>query len=328
MAASARNAKRVVAVISAYHPTEALVEHCRTLAAQVSHIVVIDDGSGSQVEPILHTLEAAGVRVERMQQNSGIGAAINRGYAIAREYSPEFIVTFDQDSAAPEGFVDALVNEYDRLHTTGLRVGMVAPDHYSQTSQSQLSADGEHLEAVAPIQSGLLMPLSAIDELGPQREDFFIDLIDTEYFFRAKQAGFVAACVPGLTLPHGFGHRLYVHVLGKRLTKANGGPRMVSVSTPFRYYYRARNRILLNREFKKTRDIKKVLRRQTRNDLVLDFGVAIYSAQGKWALIQIIAAGWFDGFRGRSGKIPATVMNRAKRVTWQYPVTGSSELTE
>lgn len=320
MPASTRNAQRVVAIISAYQPTEALIEHCKELATQVSNIVVIDDGSGNQIEPILKKLEAASVIVERLQQNSGIGAALNRGYAIAREYSPEFIITFDQDSSVPTGFIDALVDEYDRLRNRNLNVGMVAPDHYSQTPQSQLSADSEYLEAVAPIQSGLLMPLSAIDQLGPQREDFFIDLIDTEYFFRAKQAGFVAACVPGLILPHGFGHRLYVYAFGRRLTKPNGRPRMVAVSTPFRYYYRARNRVLLNRTFKKDRETKQILRRQAINDLFLDFGVALYSARGKWSLVSVMWAGWWDGLRGHSGKVPAKVMNRAKRVTWRHPI--------
>lgn len=314
------NRSRVVAVVSCFHPTGSLIEHCLRLQQQVSHIIVVDDGSGFRADEVLTQVEALGAVIIRAAENSGIGHAMNIGFAAAREHEPEFVVTFDQDSDVPTGFIDALIDEYDRLRAKGLNVGMVAPNLFSGTSQAVISADHEYLEASTVIQSGLLMPISAIDALGPQSEDFFIDLIDTEYFYRAKQGGFVAACVPGLELPHGFGHRLYVHAFGRRLRKRDGRPRMVAVSSPFRYYYRARNRVLLNREFKAVPEIRRVLRQQTRNDLLLDFAVAVYSAKGKWALIRVIFAGWRDGCRGRSGKIPTRVEKRSSKVSWRHPV--------
>jgi len=118
---------------------------------------------------------------------------------------------------------------------------------------------------------------------------------------------------------------LYVYALGKRLEKARGRPRMVAVSSPFRYYYRARNRIVLNREYKSFRSVRSVLRKQTVNDLVFDFGVAIYSARGKWSLIRVIASGWADGLRGRGGKIPPVVAARARNVSWRHPVDSESD---
>ena len=315
---------RVVAIVSSFQPSSALVEHCVRLQGQVARVIVVDDGSGPSANAVLNEIESLGVVVIRNEVNAGIGHAMNTGYATAQSEQPEFIVTFDQDSEVPEGFIDALIREYDRLTALGFdRVGMVAPEFFSQTRQSTGAPEAGVLVADAVIQSGLLMPTSVIEELGPQREDFFIDLIDTDYYFRAKRAGFVAVCVPGLTLPHGFGHRLYVHAFGKRLTKSNGKPRMVAVSTPFRYYYRARNRVLLNRELKREKSIRSVLRRQTRNDLLLDFGVAIYSARGKWALMRVIVSGWRDGLRGRSGKMPSHVADLARRVGWRHPVEQS-----
>lgn len=315
----------VVAVITTFNPGSELVDNVEQLQKQVSQVIVVDDGSEKKASSVLRLVEERGVTVVRLSENFGIGKAINDGVEAARSFSPEFILTFDQDSSIQPGFVGALVDEYDRLHKQDLRVGMVAPNYYGLTSQAEISQDLQYLEAQSPIQSGLLMPLSVIDQLGPQREGFFIDLIDTEYFFRAKQAGFLAACVPGLVLKHGFGHRLYVHAFGKRLTKADGRARMVAVSTPFRYYYRARNRILLNRQFKGIRSFKKTLRRQALNDLVLDFGVAIYSARGKWSLIRVIFAGWLDGLRNRSGKIPSKIMSRARNVSWRHLVETDSD---
>lgn len=325
-APGARHRQRVIAVISSFRPGEALIGHCAELAPQVARVIVVDDGSGEQADPVLARLETAGVVVLRRPENAGIAAAMNCGIEAARvsESAPELVVTFDQDSRVPEGFVDALVDEYDRCAAAGARVGMVAPEFFSGTPQTRAAPSGTlppgFVEAYAPIQSGLLMPLAVLDELGPQREDYFIDLVDTEYFLRARRAGYAAVCAPGLVLPHGFGHRLYVHAFGRRLTKRDGRPRMVAVSSPFRYYYRMRNRIVLNREYGRDPSVRALLRRDARNDLLLDYGVALYSARGRLALLGVLWAGFRDGRRGRMGRMGDTVAARARRVSWRHPV--------
>ena len=317
---------RVIGVVTSFNPSDNLITHCAEIQRQVSNVVVVDDGSSEQSNETLAKLESSGVHVIYLEENLGIGRAINVGLEVAKAFSPDFVVTFDQDSSIRPGFIDALVDEYDRLEKRGIRVGMVAPNYYSKTSQGIVSADREYVEAEAPIQSGLLMSLVAIEKLGEQREDFFIDLIDTEYALRARREGYVIACAPGLVLPHGFGNQLYVHAFGRRLHKADGRPRLVAVSSPFRYYYRARNRILLNREFKGLAEFRRELWRQTMNDLVLDFGVALWSARGKWALVRVIFAGWRDGLRGRVGKIPMKIFSIAENVSWRHPV--NDELDE
>ena len=333
---------RVAAVISAFRPSHDLIDHCAALAPQVAQVIVVDDGSGSASRDsesggsvsggdaqasndVLAELEARGVVVLRQPHNLGIAAAMNRGFDHAATLDVEFVITFDQDSQVPDGFVDALVAEFDRASATGLRVGMVAPEFFSTTPQTRMQQDRGFLEAYAPIQSGLLMPLTVVRNLGPQRDDYFIDLVDTEYYLRARRAELEAICAPGLVLPHGFGHRLYVHLLGKRLRKRNGDPRMVAVSSPFRYYYRARNRVVLNREYGRDRgdsEVRALLRRDARNDLVLDYGVAIWSARGKLALFSLMWAGWRDGARGKLGKMPAALTRRAAKISWKHPVEG------
>lgn len=323
-------ATRVAAVISAFRPDPALIGHCASLAPQVSRVIVVDDGSGEAAEPVLTALEEAGVVVLRQGENLGIAAAMNRGIAEAASPSDpsasraEFVVTFDQDSEVPEGFIGALVDEHDRASRAGLRVGMVAPEFFSSTPQTRMRQRRGFLEAYAPIQSGLLMPLEAIEQLGPQRDDYFIDLVDTEYYLRARRAGYEAVCVPGLTLPHGFGHRLYVHFLGRRLRKRGGRPRMVAVSSPFRYYYRARNRVVLNREYAGDPAGAR-LRRDARRDLLLDFGVALYSARGRFALLSVMRAGFRDGRRGVMGRMRDSVAARAARVGWRHPAPSAGE---
>lgn len=320
LAESHAHSSRVIAIMSSFNPSPALIANCLALRQQVTKIIVVDDGSIDS-DAVLDELETLSIIVVRLGENLGIGHAMNTGFAIARQFRPEFIVTFDQDSAVPEGFVTALVDEYDRVSELGVgRVGMLVPEFFSATRQTSAAANTTYLESDAPIQSGMLLPLDVIDELGDQRADFFIDLIDTEYYFRAKRAGFITVCAPQLVLPHSLGHRLYVHAFGRRLKKTNGQTRVVSVSTPFRYYYRARNRIFLNHEFKHVKDIRGVLRRQTRNDLLVDFVVALCSSKGKSSLLRIVLAGWRDGFRGTAGKIPPKIATLSSRVSWRNPV--------
>lgn len=316
-----KHRSRVVAVIPAFNPDATLMTHARALAPQVARVIVVDDGSSSESSASFGSLEDLGVEVLRLQENGGIGRAINKGLERAKELATEFIVTFDQDSEVPPRFVDALVDEFDRLTAAGVRVGMVGPEFFSATKQSRDAPKSGMLEAQTLIQSGMLMPMSAVEEIGAQREDFFIDLIDTEYFYRCLSMGFAAVCVEGLNLPHGFGHRLYVHSFGRRLKKRNGQPRRVAVSSPFRYYYRARNRIFLNQEFSVKSRFRKELRRQTVRDILFDFAVAVYSARGKLLLMRVMFAGWQAGFRGKTGRMPDRIMELASRVSWRHPTS-------
>lgn len=311
---------RVIAVFSSFRPNETLLEHVQSAMTQVREVVVVDDGSDEQCTPLLTSIERAGAKVIRQPANLGIAAAMNKGFDVAKELSAEFVVAFDQDSQVPEGFIDALVNEYDRATERGLNVAMVAPEWYSETRQTHDQTVGGVLISYAPIQSGLLMPMKVIEELGTQREDFFIDLVETEYYFRARTKGYEAVCAPGLKLPHGFGHRLYVHFFGKRMHKRNGKPRMVALSSPFRYYYRARNRVALNRLYRDNPELHRLLRRDGLRDFVLDFMVAVWSARGKAKLISLMWVGWRDARKHRMGRMPERLALRARNITWRHPV--------
>lgn len=310
--------ERVVAVFTAYRPDDRLVQHVISALPQVAKVIVVDDGSGPQFAAVLTELEQLGALVCRQPDNLGIAAATNEGFRQAQQLGAELVVTFDQDSQVPEGYVDALVNAYDQATAAGLMVAMVAPEWYSLTHQAAGREQGV-LMAYAPIQSGLLMPVNVINELGEQRTEFFIDLVETEYYFRAASRGFVAVCAEGLTLPHGFGHRLFVHAFGRRLRKADGAPRMVNVSSPFRYYYRARNRRVLNRMYRSTPELHRMLRRDGRRDLLLDYLVAIWSAKGKFKLASLIVAGWRDAAKGSMGKMPDHLAARAGHISWRHP---------
>ena len=103
---------RVVAVVSAYRPEKALVDHLEALAQQAAEVVVVDDGSGPESADVLDLAASHGATVIRLEQNSGIAAALNAGVVACSAKDTDFVLVLDQDSLVPAGFVAALVHEY------------------------------------------------------------------------------------------------------------------------------------------------------------------------------------------------------------------------
>lgn len=85
-----------VVVIPAYNPALCLPEMVRQLAAsaEISAVLVVDDGSGSESHPIFQAAAQAGARLLKHPVNRGKGAALKTAF---REARPNGIVTADAD---------------------------------------------------------------------------------------------------------------------------------------------------------------------------------------------------------------------------------------
>lgn len=90
----------------------------------------------------------------------------------------------------------------------------------------------------------------------------------------------------------------------------------MTLSTPFRYYYRVRNRRVVNREFLRAEPVW-ILR-----DTVLEvahFLNALALARPRRVLWRVMRAGWRDAGRTRMGKMPASLARAAVSVRWAAP---------
>jgi rhamnosyltransferase len=219
----------VVAVVPAYEPGPNLLELVDSLAAQLAEVIVVDDGSldGGQ------TLDAAaerGARVLRHASNRGIAAALNTGIQSALSSAGTLaVLTVDQDSQIPAGFVTDLVDGWERAEQDGERVGVVAPEHVSGLPDQRTGRP--------PVQSGMLVPVATLRRVGDFDESLVIDGVDDDYALRCLDAGLAVVVVAGLTLGHRLGDTHVVHIAGRAVT--------LTRSAPFRYYYLTRNRIRL-----------------------------------------------------------------------------------
>jgi rhamnosyltransferase len=292
---SARDrASSVAAVVSAFEPDENLLRACRAVAPQVGALVVVDDGSRTGVDAVLDACRALGAHVVRHPENRGIGAALNTGVTTARELLGERltgILTLDQDSAVPDGYVDALLDAERGATAAGVRVGMVGPEQ----AQGIRSSAGRTREGVVhsrePIQSGLLVPLAVLDELGPFADELVIDGVDTELYLRATTRGYAALVARGARLDHRLGRAHVVSFAGRRLALTH--------AAEFRYYYIARNRVALLRRYARSAPGWAVgaVAKDVRH-----LAVTTLLVPGRRGRLAQTAAGLRDGARGVLGR--------------------------
>jgi len=101
-------AKKGCALIPAYNEGQRVAPVIRAVAAVCPNVVVVDDGSPDDTADVAR---AAGATVLVHEVNKGKGAALNTGFAHAREQGYEFVVTLDADGqhAADDipGFIEA-----------------------------------------------------------------------------------------------------------------------------------------------------------------------------------------------------------------------------
>ncbi|GAB3804696.1 hypothetical protein GCM10028798_25420 [Humibacter antri] len=307
--------RRVMAIVTAFRPSDGIVGNVSRIASQVDAVVVVDDGSGPGFDRLFGELVSNGVSVVRRSHNSGIAAALNAGVEAAAPRAEDLLVTFDQDSRVPDAFVAALVNRWDALTCEARRVGSVSPARFA----GELQAVGER--AREPIQSGTLYSGAVLACAGPFREEFFIDLVDADYWFRIRSLGFETFAVVDLDLPHELGRSYPLSVFGMRV-RLRGQALTTSLSSPFRYYYRARNRVALAEMFGSTE------RSQLARDAAkwfIHLVLVLAFARPRGDMLRLLAAGRRAGRRRRMGRIPEPAQLLASRISWRVsPVEQSS----
>jgi rhamnosyltransferase len=310
----------IVAVVTVFHPDHSLLENLKAVRPQVDNIVVVDDGSGPSADALLDSVAAAGDSVVRLDANSGIAVALNRGIDRARDLGATSVLTLDQDSAVTADHVARTAEAY-RAAKAGSPVGFVVPEYFSSVRQSVPGSGTPPRADHRAIQSGMLIPLDAIDRIGPFREDLFIDLVDLEYILRSESRGFPGVAAPGLNLEHSLGASYENRLFGIPI-RLPLLPSTLTLSSPFRYYYRARNRIVVNRLH--GRRFGGRLRRDTLID-VLHFANVVLVARPRISLGIVFGRAVRDALTHRLGRAPAEVLERSSRISWRVPAVQRNE---
>ena len=249
----------VFAVVVAYFPnTEGLRALLDALLTQTAGVIVVDNTptDDRRVESLCVTLAQDTLQLMRLGKNLGIARALNVGIDAALAAGATHVLLSDQDSLPAPDMVKELLRAYTDLVCTGQRVGAVGPTytdrHTGITFPFQVDVPGKFfyrhrrpdathpiIEALTLITSGTLISASILRDVGPMREDFFIDHVDIEWSHRARAADYALFGVGAAVMFHSMGdHALRVWYFGWR---------QESAYSPVRVYYRVRNFVALCR---------------------------------------------------------------------------------
>lgn len=286
---------RVGCVVPVFRPGADLLVGVESLLSQADEVVLVLDEPDADVttDRLLEQCAEAGARIVRHGANRGIGAALNSGLRALAQDAPDFVLTLDQDSRLDEDYVAELVAAYDAACAHGVRAGMVAPASVESIGRMSARQEGAVLLGGEPIQSGLLVPRAVLEEVGGFDEALFIDGVDTDFYLRALDAGYVCVIAPGTRIGH-------------RLGRAHEGPvrrgPALVVAADFRYFYQWRNLVRL-------------LRRHGRRHpawaahavwkAVRHLGIVTVLVPGRRARLTAAAAGLRAGVAGRGGRADA-----------------------
>lgn len=270
----------LAAVVVLYNPTGQVLDNVDSYRDHVGVLYVVDNSDHHDASVIAELRSRGKVVYIQNHGNLGIATALNLAAEHALDQGFEYLLTMDQDSRALRGMVEALT----ACH--GLGVALVAP--FLQTRRGQASPAGKACRpAQTAMTSGSLLDLRAYRQVGPFRDDFFIDFVDIEYCLRLRRHGYKLLQADGARLEHHVGKRIGTGWFG------------VTTHSPLRKYYKTRNRFQVWREY--GRDFPGYVRRD-RLRFVLELARLLLFEPEKKAKLRMMWRGWRDYRRGKCGK--------------------------
>lgn len=282
----------VCAVIVTYHPSAAMLEIVQRVLAQVDGLVVVDNGSATnELVPLRAAKEAFTFQLIENGENLGIAEALNQGVRWAKSKDFRWVIFFDQDSQISEGFVDHMFAAW-RAHPDRERVGSVHCRHLVPNTGAEVwvprTRDGS---PVLPMTAGSLMPVWIFDKVGWFASEYFIDVVDWEYSFRTRAAGYKVADAKDAALFHAPGEPADTTLLGHTFHPSN--------HSVLRRYYLTRNRIVFCRKYFL---VFPVWVTSTAYHQVKETLVCLLVEDNRVHKLRNIFLGAWDGLTGRMGK--------------------------
>ena len=243
-----------VVVVTFQPDLEVLDRQFRRLEMEGMNVVVVDNCSSTQNDVVQMASRHAFDCVQ-LDANEGVASAHNTGIDRVRSKRGRYVVFLDQDSIPREGTFNTLATAFLSFGQDA-KVAAIGSSYTLQAGTrgssfvrfkwfrfKKLYCDdgGQGLREVDfLISSGTFFPLSVIDVVGRMQDELFIDHVDTDWFLRAKSAGYRSYGCCSAALDHALGEHTVTVWLGRWRT--------VPVHRGFRYFFMFRNSLWLYRQ--------------------------------------------------------------------------------
>ena len=280
---------KISAVVVLYNPDKNVLENISSYVDSVDSLYMVDNSEKKNDSLIVSLCENTKIVYCDNQGNQGIAHALNIGCNKAIDDGYDWILTMDQDSVVTPNMLDNMFN-YLEYVTNMNHISIIAPFH-SNPYHSESFSDETYSEILATMTSGNLLNLTNYKQIGPFREDLFIDYVDNEYCLRGRRKGYKVIQVNNAILKHNLGELKQHKVLWKRFYSTN--------HSSIRRYYAFRNRIYIIHEYKNDfRDYCKF----EKSRFIVDIIIVILYEKEKLQKIKMMFLGIKDGLRNKYGK--------------------------
>ncbi|WP_303208039.1 glycosyl transferase family 2 [Bacteroides oleiciplenus] len=222
--------------------------------------------------------------------NVGIGYALNKAVAYARENGFTHLLTLDQDSYFSSHdcgrYLQAIRNYGED------KSAIFSTNYFIKSQQTSMYPQAASVDEVSSaMTSGSIYPLALFDSVGEFMERLFVWGVDCEFCWRARGKGISTLCFKDILLVHDLGYQKKKRrLLGKEVFPNEYGPA--------RSYYNVRNGILLHRLYPKELNLKSHLRYHFFKRIVF---ILLYEKE-KSAKLKALFCGYYDGLRGKTGE--------------------------
>lgn len=274
----------IAAVVVWYHPAIHEIEAVRLYANDVEHLIIVDNSDKDNTS--LTTTIPNAIYIPCME-NIGIASALNRGCERAVQVGCEWVLTMDQDSLWNQQSIAQYIAEAE-AYPEGDKVGIFSPYHDCDGTPEKHHRKGRFEKRSMQMCSGNLLRLSAWQQAGGFKDDFFIDLVDDEICCHLWQLGFQVVRLNNICLTHHLGEG--VHPLP--ITKHPYTPHPV-----WRYYYIGRN---LQHMMQLYPEHRTYYRKHAYKELKR---LCLYDWSDKWHKLSRYLRGWKDGLQSYPAEI-------------------------
>ena len=237
----------VIAVVVAYQPKAGELEaSVKGLLINFKAVVVVWNGPHPFKVPTC--LKHKRIHLLDMFDNVGLARALNKGIARAFQLGAAWVYLSDQDSLLPADF-KSLAIKYSQHIPKPYKVAAIGPVYFNQVTKevgriirieflrrrrAKPNMNESYIETDYLITSGSFISKAAFNDIGPMREELFIDLIDVEWGLRAKSRGYKSFVLPKAMLDHKLGNDKF-KIFGM----------VFPIHSPLRIYYYLRNSVHL-----------------------------------------------------------------------------------
>lgn len=274
---------KILAVIVAYNPETNLIR--KNIASFVDDVDKVLVWRNSSMDEALIAEGFEKIEFCGDCSNAGIPKALNYAWRYAGDNGFTHLLTMDQDSVWEnfKGYLSSALAPNAPQGIFGPRInGTMGYEEY-------LPADYQNTEIVTYpfiITSGMLVSVPLLDRIGGWDESMFVDGVDMEFVFHARELGIFTYRVAGCNLVHRLGNTFKKRFLGRAYTVHN--------YSPARLYGLYSSHIMVMRKYPSAKIMKPLFRKQNYRQRPIRI---LLGEKNKCAKIAAIIRGIRDGRR-------------------------------